>query len=47
MTEKKQIEIHTPAIHVTGIETEGCRQFLGIPYARAERFRYARIPIEK
>ena len=46
MTEKKQIEIHTPAIHVTGIETEGCRQFLGIPYARAERFRYARM-IEK
>ncbi len=43
MTEKKRIEIHTPAIHVTGIETEGCRQFLGIPYAHAERFRYARM----
>ena len=46
MKETKQIEIHTPVINVTGIETEGCRQFLGIPYARAERFRYARM-IEK
>ena len=41
MKENKKIEIHSPMIHVTGIETEGCRQFLGIPYARATRFRYA------
>ena len=41
MKEYKKIEIHSPMIHVTGIETEGCRQFLGIPYAKATRFRYA------
>ncbi|MCR5795161.1 MAG: carboxylesterase family protein [Solobacterium sp.] len=43
MKENKQIEIHTPLIRVRGIETEGCRQFLGIPYARAGRFRYAQM----
>lgn len=43
MKEMRQIEIHTPVIHVAGTETEGCRQFLGIPYARAERFRYAKM----
>ncbi|MCR4952246.1 MAG: carboxylesterase family protein, partial [Solobacterium sp.] len=43
MTENRQIEIQTPVIHVRGTETEGCRQFLGIPYARAERFRYAQM----
>ena len=43
MSEKKHIEFHTPFIHIRGNETEGCREFLGIPYAKAERFRYAEI----
>ncbi|MDO5108692.1 MAG: carboxylesterase family protein [Erysipelotrichaceae bacterium] len=43
MNDSKQVTIDTPLIRVRGTETDGCRQFLGIPYAKAERFRYAEM----
>lgn len=44
MDNTKQIKAETSMRTVIGIETMGCRQFLGIPYAKAERFRYA-VPV--
>lgn len=45
MSEKKHISLNTSLGTVKGNETEGCREFLGIPYAKAERFRYS-IPVD-
>lgn len=42
MDKRKQIRVETAMGTVTGYEAEGCAQFLGIPYAKAERFRYAK-----
>ncbi|MBE6122367.1 MAG: carboxylesterase/lipase family protein [Erysipelotrichaceae bacterium] len=46
MDEKKHIAIETEMGRIRGNLTEGCREFLGIPYAKAERFRYA-VPIDR
>lgn len=43
MTEIRHTILETSSGTFKGNETEGCREFLGIPYAAAERFRYARI----
>ena len=40
MTDTKQIIVHTSLGTITGNETGECREFLGIPYAKAQRFRY-------
>ena len=45
MTENTQITIHTSLGTIIGNITEGCREFLGIPYAKAERFAYCE-PVE-
>ena len=45
MQEKKIIERRTSLGTIRGIETERCVQFLGVPYARAARFAYAK-PVE-
>lgn len=39
------VTIETACGRITGNETPRCREFLGVPYARAERFAYA-VPVE-
>ena len=39
--ETKEIRLETGCGAIKGIETESCRQFLGVPFAKAERFGYA------
>ena len=49
MVEKKilgSVTLETSCGSLTGNERENCLEFLGVPYARAERFEYAR-PVEK
>ncbi len=41
--ETKMISLDTGLGRIKGFETEKCRVFLGIPFAKAERFGYARI----
>ena len=43
MSEDKYIEINTSYGTFSGNLTESCREFLGIPYAKAERFRYSEL----
>lgn len=46
MSEQNSIIIETAMGRICGKITDGCREFLGIPYAKAERFRYA-VPIHR
>ena len=49
MFEKKilgTVTLETPCGALTGNERESCLEFLGVPYARAERFAYAE-PVER
>ena len=39
----KTVSIATACGPVLGLETESCRAFLGVPFARAGRFRYAEV----
>ncbi len=41
--EIRHTELYTSMGTFIGNETEGCREFLGIPYARAGRFRYGEL----
>ena len=43
--EIRHIEIETGLGTITGNETDDWREYLGIPYAKAERFRYA-VPVD-
>ncbi|MBE7003294.1 MAG: carboxylesterase family protein [Ruminococcaceae bacterium] len=43
--EHRPITLHTAYGTLTGLETERCRMFLGVPYAHARRFEYA-IPVD-
>ena len=39
---KKEVLLHTGCGDLRGVEDERCRAFLGVPFAKAERFAYAR-----
>ncbi len=45
MSQRKEILLRTGLGSLRGLEDERCRVFLGVPFARAERFSYA-VPVE-